>query len=224
MRRLRDPLWCWLLSAVFSLALCLGLWWWWVREPLLEGLARVVGFASPWLWPDTVLGVGLQDHSGWIITLLPPLLDPPRLFMALPLSFNRAVVIFPLFWGLTLATPGRALLRRLFLGTVTLLPVALTMVLLYAQFQLVLYRTHLPALTEIPPADFALALPDSPASFYLWGLGRQLAMLVLPIVAPLLVWLSLHGAFLRTVIVGGWLQRAMHFHTLAPPAPVDPEI
>jgi hypothetical protein len=106
MRRLRDPLWRWLLSAVFSLALCLGLWWWWVREPLLEGLARVVGFASPWLWPDTVLGVGLQDHSGWIITLLPPLLDPPRLFMALPLSFNRAVVIFPLFWGLTLATPG----------------------------------------------------------------------------------------------------------------------
>lgn len=66
-------------------------------------------------------------------------------------------MILPLFWGLTLATPGQALLRRLLLGTL-LLPVAFIMVLLYAQFQLALYRTHLPALTETPPADYILAL------------------------------------------------------------------
>ncbi len=104
-----------------------------------------------------------------IVSLLPPLTDSARMFMALPVSFNRAAVILPLFWGLTLATPGRALVRRLLLGTLLLLPVAFVMVLLYAQFQLALYRTHLPALTETPPADYALALPDSPLAYYLFG-------------------------------------------------------
>jgi hypothetical protein len=147
------------------------------------------------------------------------------MFMALPLSFNRAAVILPLFWGLTLATPGRALVRRLLLGTLLLLPVAFGMVLLYAQFQLALYRTHLPALTETPPADYALALPDSPLAYYLWGLGRQMAVLVLPVVAPLLAWLLLHRAFLRAVILGGWLQRGTRSHatrsrsTSVPPDP-----
>ena len=105
------------------------------------------------------MGVDAQEHLGLLVVLPPPLTDPSRLFMALPLSFNRAAVIFPLFWGLTLATPGRALLRRLLLGTLLLLPVALVMALLAAQFQLVLYRTYLPMLTDLPPTDFALDLP-----------------------------------------------------------------
>lgn len=202
-----DPLWRWLLSAILALAACLAVWWWWLREPLIAGLLQAVGLLSPWLWPDTVLGVGAQQQLGLLIVLPPPLTDPPRLFMALPLSFNRAAVIFPLFWGLTLATPGRGLLRRLLLGTLLLLPVALVMVLLTAQFQLVLYRTHLPMLTEVPPADFALALPDGTLARVVWGLGRQLAVLVLPVAAPLALWLSLHSAFLRRLVLGGWLQR-----------------
>ena len=107
-----------------------------------------------------------------------------------------------------------------------LLPVICAMVLLYAQFQLALYRTHVPSLTETPPADFALALPDSPASYYLWGLGRQLAVLVLPVVAPLLAWLLLHRSFLRKVILGGLLQRGIRSGSRpsSPPSlPSDPE-
>lgn len=207
MRTPLNPLVRLLLGLVLSLPLCLGLWWWFLREPLIQLLGQAVGLVSLGLWPEVVLGLGFKNHLGLIITLTPPLTDPPRLFMALPLSFNRAVVIFPLFWGLTLATPGRALLRRLLIGALILLPVALVMALLYAQFQLVLYRLHQPMLTETPPTDFALALPDSPAAAYLWGLGRQLAVLVLPVVAPLLVWLGLHGSFLRTVILGGLRQR-----------------
>ncbi len=217
MRRPVDPLLRWLLGAMFSLPLCLGIWWWGLREPLIEGLTGAVNGISPWLWPDTVLSVVLHDHRGWIITLIPPLADPPRLFMTLPLSFNRAVVLFPLLWGLTLATPGRGLLRRLLLGTALLMPVTLGMALLYAQFQLVLYRTHAPMLTEMPPTDFALALPDSPVAAYLWGLGRQLAVLVLPVVAPLGIWLGLHGAFLRTVLLGRLIGAQSPAFPPAPP-------
>lgn len=101
------------------------------------------------------------------------------------------------------------------------------MALLAAQFQLVLYRTHLPALTETPPAVYALALPETPLAFYLWGLGRQLAMLVLPVVAPLLMWLSLHGAFLRLIILGGLLRRIALTEVASPTPsypPVDSEL
>lgn len=201
-----DPARWWLPRTALSLALSLALWWWWLREPLIAGLAQVVGFLCAWLWPEAVLGVGRQGPLWLLISAIPPLAEPPRLFMALPLSFNRAAVLFPLFWGLTLGTPGRGLARRLLFGTALLLPIALAMSLLLVQFQLVLYRTHLPLLTEVPPADFALAPPDGPLARSLWGLGRQLAVLVAPVAAPLLLWLGLHGAFLRRVIFGGWLQ------------------
>jgi hypothetical protein len=228
MRRPLDPLFCLLLGAALSLPLCLGLWWWLAREPLRILLGHGVNLVSPWLWPETILGVVLRDTMGLLITLLPPLSDPPRPFMALPLPLDRAAVILPLFWGLTLATPAPvpALLRRLLTGTALLLPVVFAMILLYAQFQLALYRTHLPLLTEAPPADYALALPDSPVSYYLWGLGRQLAVLVLPVVAPLLAWLALHRSFLRAVILGGLLQRGARSSLqppAPPPAPMDPE-
>lgn len=225
MRRPLDPLLRLLLSAALSLPLCLALWWWFVREPLVNLLAHTLGFISPWLWPETVLGIGFAGQVGALVTLLPPLSDPSR-FMTLPLPLGRSTVILPLFWGLALATPGRALLRRLLLGTVILLPVAFSMILLYAQFQLALYRTHLPLLTEIPPADYALALPDHPLLYQLQGLGRQLAVLVLPVVAPLLTWLLLHRSFLHTIILGGLLQRgAQTASPLSPTAPasLDPE-
>jgi len=220
MRQPRDPLWRWLWAAALSLPLALAGWWGWLRQPMIEGLVLAVNLISRWLWPDAVLSISLKNHLGLIIMLWPPLTDPPQFFMSLPLSFNRSVVILPLFWGLTLATPGPGLQRRLLLGTVTLLPVALIMALLYVQFQLALYRTHLPTLTEIPPTPYALALPDSATSYYLWGLGRQLAVLVLPVVAPLLVWLWLHGAFLRAAILDGLLHRT---RPITPPAtsPMD---
>lgn len=227
MRRPLDPLLRQLLGAAIFLPICLSGWWWFIREPLAQGLGHGVGLLSPRLWPETILGVGLNGDKGLLVSLLPPLTDSARLFVALPLAFNRATVILPLFWGLTLATPGRALLRRLLLGTLALLPVVCVMVLLYAQFQLVLYRSHVPMLTETPPAEFALALPDSPVASYLWGLGRQLAVLVLPVVAPLLAWLLLHRPFLRKVILGGLLQRGIRSGSRpagSPPSPpLDPE-
>ena len=222
MPRPLDPLLRLLLGAALCLPLCLGLWWWFVRKPLINLLVYALGLVSPWLWPETVLGVGLDGDKGLIVSLLPPLTDSARIFMALPLSFNRAAVILPLFWGLTLATPGRGLFRRLLLGTLVLLPVAFAMVLLYVQFQIALYRTHLPVLTETPPAEYALALPDPLWLYHLWGLGRQLAVLVLPVFAPLLAWLLLHQSFLRTVILGGLLQRGTRSGPRRPASPVAP--
>lgn len=210
-----------LLGGSLCLPLCLVLWWWWLREPLAAILAHGAGFLSQWLWSDSVLGVGLDGDRGLIVSLIPPLTDSAQLFMALPLPLDRATVILPLFWALTLPTPGRGLLRRLLCGTLAQLPVIALMVALYVQFQLALYRSHLPLLTETPPAEYALALPDSPAFYHFVGLGRQLAVLVLPIVSPLLAWLLLHQAYLRKVVLGGLLQRELQSAppTGSPPSP-----
>ena len=203
MRLRRDTLGGWLLSVAVGVAVCQILWWWLLREPASTGLAEAVGLIAPFLWPDSVLEIRIQDHQAWIIGLTPTLTDPPRLFTVLPLRLNRALAIFPLFWGLTLATPGRGLARRFLLGTALLLPVALGMALLLVEFELALHRTHLPIFSCVPPSDFLLALPDSPAVYYLWGFGRQLAVLVLPMMAPLLVWLGLHETFWRTLLPTG---------------------
>lgn len=216
MHRPRDPLLRFLLGAALFLPLSLALWGWLAREPLAQGLGYAVGVASRWLWPDAVLGVGVEGDRGLIVSLIQPLLDSPQLFMALLLPFNRATVILALFWGLTLATPGRGLLRRLLIGTFGLLPVIFVGLLLYTQFQLALYRTHVPILTEAPLSDFALALPDSPFFYHLWGLGRQLAVLVFPVLAPLVAWLALHRPFLQKIILGGVLWRT------SPPAVTPP--
>lgn len=50
MHRLHEPLARWLLGAALGLPLCLGAWWWLLREPLIVLLAQVVGAVSPWLW------------------------------------------------------------------------------------------------------------------------------------------------------------------------------
>ena len=196
----RDPVWRWFLGTLISVPACLAVWWFYLRDPLLTGLAWAVGAAAPLLWPETVLDLKMQGGQAWLISLVPTLTDPPRLFTPLPLPLNRAVAVFPLFWGFTLATPGRGLARRLLLGTVILLPVAFLMAVLTTQFHFSLFRTHVPALTLMPPSHFGMVLPDSPTAFYLWGVGRQLSVLVLPIVAPLLVWLGLHGDFIRNLL------------------------
>jgi hypothetical protein len=218
----RDPVWRWFLGTLISVPACLAVWWFYLRDPLLSGLTWAVGAAAPLLWPDTVLDLKMQGGKAWLISLVPTLTDPPRLFTPLPVSLNRAVAVFPLFWGFTLATPGRGLARRLLLGTVVLLPVAFIMVLLTTQFHFSLFRTHVPALSLMPPSHFGLVLPDSPTAFYLWGVGRQLSVLVLPIVAPLLVWLGLHGDFIRNILFARLTRRTVV--TVTPPSvvPVTP--
>ncbi len=127
----RDPVWRWFLGTLISVPACLAVWWFYLCDPLLSVLAWAVGAAAPLLWPVTVLDLKMQGGKACLISLVPTLTDPPRLFTLLPVSLNRAVAVFPLFWGFTLATPGRGLARRLLLGTVVLLPVAFIMALLY---------------------------------------------------------------------------------------------
>jgi len=79
MPRPLDPLLRLLLGAALCLPLCLGLWWWFVRKPLINLLVYALSLVGPWLWPETLLGVGLDGDKGLIVSLLPPLTDSARM-------------------------------------------------------------------------------------------------------------------------------------------------
>lgn len=103
----------------------------------------------------------------------------------------------PIFWALLLAawithrTPGR--LGRALLGYVLLLPVQTFSLVMYLWMQLAgaaRYDTHT---LFIDPWQLE-------AIIY----GYQLGVLVLPTLAPVLVWLALDRQFFNDVIIPGW--------------------
>ena len=59
-----------------------------------------------------------------------------------------------------------------------------------------------------------LALPFPDYQYYLMAVGRQLAMLVLPTLAPLLVWCLFNQTFMRNLIFEGLLARSTNTTTI----------
>lgn len=224
MRLQLNPLVKVFLAVLLIMPLTLGVWWFLLRDYLVLLLQQGVVIASHWLWPDYVLAIDTDTdaRSGaivWIVkTSLSPISDPRQL-LAIPISTSRFTVSFPLLWGLILATPTHGNKeRQLFLGSLVLVPITLTIALLIIQFKLALNINHEPILTEFPIGDYLLVLPYSSWLYYLMAVGRQVSMLVLPTLAPLMVWGLFNRMFIRGIIFEGLLTRSTeHFRTPPPP-------
>ena len=150
----------------------------------------------------------MQDRAWLLKTSLSPI-DNPLNLLGIPMSTNRLTVSYPLLWGLILATPGPKRFRQLLIGTALLVPVTVLMALMLIQFKVALNINHEPILTETPQGNYLLALPYESYQFYLMAVGRQLAMLVLPTLAPITIWLVLHQKFIRVVILEGVFTRSI---------------
>jgi hypothetical protein len=191
----------------------MALWWFGLRDFLITALQYGALAFSHAFMADKVLDVvtQLDAKDGSIIWVLKTSLSPiddPRQLLAIPISTNRFTVSFPLLWGLILATPGNPKFRQLILGTLLLLPICLLIALLLIQFKLAIHINHQSILTEVPQGEYMLALPYPAHWYYLMAVGRQLAVLVLPTLAPLLVWGVFNLTFMRNLIFEGILARA----------------
>lgn len=203
-----DPLRRFALGVLLFLPAALLLWWFAARPYLIQALEPVVAAALQLLWPDRVAGLAAAGNTWQVRTIL-PILGRPLEAAGIGLDPGRFTVAFPLFWGLVLATPGVPRLRQLLAGTVlAVYPLVVVMGVLFFQFRLALVINHQPALTEQPPGFYVLALPYPAWQYHLIGVGRQLALLVLPTLGPLLVWGALNRRFLRVVVLEGVLARA----------------
>jgi hypothetical protein len=191
----------------------MAVWWFGLRDYLVIALQYGATFFIDTFMADKVLGLvtQLDAKEGTMVWILKTTLSPindPRQLLAVPISTNRFTISFPLLWGLILATPGNAKFRQLIIGTLLLLPICLLIALLLIQFKLALYINHQPILTEVPQGEYMLVLPYPAHWYYLMAVGRQLAVLVLPTLSPLLVWGLFNLVFMRNLIFEGIHARA----------------
>ena len=184
----------------------MALWWFLIRDPLINILSYGVDALATGLMADYIIDVVSEDDI-WLITTSLSTIDNPLALVGIPIPATRFTVSLPLFWGLALATPAAAHLRHILLGTLILLPVVLLMILMLIQFKLGLYINHQPALTETASVNYVLALPYPDYLYHFMGVGRQLAVLILPTLAPLFVWGLLNKRFIRSVILEGLLTQ-----------------
>jgi hypothetical protein len=180
--------------------LSLVVWWFLARGVLIRGLEPLTEILLRALWPQWGLNI-VSAGNGWVVETTLPVLGRPVQSPPLPLTPTRFTAPFALFWALVLATPGARRLRQLLWGTfAALLPLSLLMMVLYFQFNLALAINHQSILTVEPPGYYVLALPYPEWQYHLIGVGRQLALLVLPTLGPLLIWGAFNRDFLRTFV------------------------
>ena len=201
------------LALLVAMPLCLGVWWFLLRDYLVMILQFGADQIARQLWADMVLAIddGTDARSGaivWVVkTSLSPLSDPSQLH-AILVSTSRFTISYPLLWGLIIATPNNNKDRQLALGTLLMIPITLVIALLIVQFKLALNINHQAIVADFPSGDYLLALPYDELSYYLMAVGRQLGMLVLPTLSPLLVWGLFNRDFIRSVIFEGLLSRS----------------
>ncbi|MFO1350865.1 MAG: exosortase H-associated membrane protein [Gammaproteobacteria bacterium] len=198
-RHRSNPLRAFGMGLAIAMPCCLAFWWFIARNHLLLLMEYVIHPLSALLFANHVIGLDSQASLWTLKTSLSPI-DNPLNLVAIPVSTTRFTICFPLLWGLILAMPERRKIHQLITGTLLLFPLALLIVLLLIQFKIALYINHQPIVTETPRGPYLLALPYPDFVYYLTAVGRQLAMLVLPTLAPLLIWGVLNFTFMRTLL------------------------
>lgn len=195
-------------AAGVALAMPAGLAFWWFLglDYCVFVLRHGTALATEWFMARYIVGLEVKDNAWVLGTSLSPI-DNPLILVGILISPNRFTISFPLFWGLVLATPGAAKIKQLVAGTLLLVPLALLMLLLWIQFQLGLYINHQAALTQVPPSYYVLAWPYPDYLYHLMGLGRQLSLLVLPTLTPLLLWGWFNRRFIRFLVFESVLAR-----------------
>jgi len=194
-----------LLKAFLLLPLTFSAWHW-AQVPVLNAFCGVADAVWPSLFPNGLAWVEGSGSADWIIhTGWPVLLDrTQKLTVRLDiLKLARMVAGFPLLFALCLATPGLQW-RRLAWGVGLLLSLCWMALTFYAWHTLAIASGTQPSFVDesMRPAPFALAIARYPAwQAYLSGYLMYLAILVIPFVAPLVLWAWLFRPFVRRLVI-----------------------
>lgn len=188
-----QPLQRFTLGVVVWLPLMFGLWY----LTAAWHLAPVTWFASTVLqmaFPDAVLWLKLENHSLVLAThfagnasgmaIYPPPANAELLgFHLNPLAYSYGL---PLLGALTLATPLAGKYPRLLWSVLLMLPLEAFSILI----------STLKIMTFEIGEAFQTQQALSAGTMELIALGYQLGTLLLPMLAPILIWVILHRQFL----------------------------
>jgi len=195
-----------LLRAVLLLPLLFAAWHG-LRVPVLGAFCGAADAVWPHLFPHGLLWVEGSGSTNWIIHTGWPLALTPgqRLTVQMDtLVLGRLVAGFPLLFALCLATPGPRW-RRLAWGAALLTAMSWMALTFYAWHTLAIASGTQASFVDehMRPLPFALAVTAYPAwQVYLSGYLMYLAILVIPFVAPLVLWAWLFRRFVRRLVIG----------------------
>ncbi|MDD3608297.1 MAG: hypothetical protein PHI49_00925 [Halothiobacillaceae bacterium] len=195
-----------LVGLLIAVPLCFLLWWW-LQAPLVHGLNRLAGGLMELVMPGAIVEAEVRGGMLVIKTSL-RLIDKPDEFLVRPfVTTGRLSIVFPIFLALTLATPvayGQRVLRALLGSTLLLLPLLLILTLLLVQF-LIAFAVNNQAMVTLPALGFYVMQTPYPAwVMHLLGVVRQLSVLVLPVLSPILIWGLLNRDYVLSMVGAGY--------------------
>jgi hypothetical protein len=190
--------------AFFTLAglIPLMLAWWFVVDDLVALLRPAVAWVVHLLLPVRDLVPG--DKGGWLaqtsLEITAGKWDPAHQEANFPVDaylLRRYLVAWPFFFALALAPPRSPRLWRMLLIGFALLVILfiLSATALVAVYVTVLVN-HTPSPADriqfVPPAFYVAAPHYSDAALFLSALAFYLASYVMPLLAPVLLWIGLN--------------------------------
>jgi hypothetical protein len=194
----RSPTQRWLIRLVLWLLPLYTLWWFGGgAEGLLRPLRLLADATLPHLFPQGVSEIVLQPDQSWKVRTGLVVQDKFPFEMAIlfvsKTMLLRIVMGFPLLWGLILATRGDKF-KRLVGGTVLLAAMCLIGIGGHIWALVAVVFNHQPSLIDdsLVPPPFRLAVAPYPQwLFHLSSFAHYLAILIVPIISPVLIWVML---------------------------------
>ena len=151
----------------------------------------------PALFHQIVGEIVRQENQSWtVITRLVIEHSVPSSLVVMDITKEKLLHMFfgfPLLWGLLLATPGKRV-KRIVLGTLLLTAISLLGIATDLWASLAVIINHQASFIDegVLPPPFRVSVPPYPQwLFYLSSFARYLSILIVPMIAPVLIWMIL---------------------------------
>lgn len=205
--RRRDPVLRWLTLLILWLLPLSAAWWLGGAEWALRLLRVLAGSILPHCFPQGVSEIVLQADQSWKVrTGLAIQGEFPAamaIFFVDKTILLRIVMGFPLLWALLLATPGSRL-KRIAWGTLLLGGLSLLGIGMHVWALMAVMLNHQASLIDesLVPPPFRVSVDSYPEwLFHLSGFAHYLAVLIMPVIAPVLIWVMLCPRGVKRLVV-----------------------
>lgn len=186
----------WLTGLVLWLVPLCTFWWWLGGSDWYLRLLSVLADATlpHWILSD-VQEIAWWSEAKWKVRTQLMLVNSPESLVVYLTKDRLAHMVlgFPLLWTLLLATAGPKK-ARLVLGTLLLTILSLQEVAAHLWAYLAVVRNHRASVIDeslVPPAFMVTAAAYPDWLFHLSSFAYYLAAIVVPLIAPVLIWVVL---------------------------------
>lgn len=205
----------WLIRLIIWLPPLFAAWWWLgLAEAVLHGLSILAAMSLPMLFHQGVSEIVRQENQSWmVLTKLVIEHSDPSSLVVMVVSKEKLLHMifgFPFLWGLLLATPGKRA-RRIIWGTLLLVAISFLGIAIDLWASLAVIINHQASFIDegVVPPPFRVSVPPYPQwLLHLSSFARYLSILIVPMIAPVLIWVILcTRRIMRLLVSLRWRMR-----------------